>query len=80
MLKLFISITNNKGKKKAKKQMMMSEHEDDYNIYGDTRNTRGTKEEGKWTKKSTNMKEQKRIFYIKEKILVRFLIFFFLIF
>ena len=38
----------------------------DYDFYGDTRNRKGKKEEG-YTSHNKGFKEQKRIYYAKEK-------------
>ena len=42
------------------------EEDNDYNLYGDTRNRKGKIEDG-YTSHNKGFKEQKRIFYIKQK-------------
>ena len=50
--------------------MEFEPEECDYDIYGDTRNRKGKIEEG-YNKHNKGYKEQKRIFYIKQKRLMQ---------
>ena len=53
---------------KAKKMEDEYQDEDgcDYDVYGDTRNRKGKKEDG-YTSHNKGFKEQRRIYYAKEK-------------
>ena len=50
--------------------MEFESEECDYDIYGDTRNRKGKKEEG-YTSHNKGYKEQKRIYYVKQKRLAQ---------